>query len=451
MLRTTRRNSNLTSRKTLKQRGGAIWREYANIDSTTSRLSVDVVNTDWKKTIELAIEKKLLPESLKLLFVQTLPSGKKTEDELHALFDAHSYQDSLLILSRQLCVAKLLFGGDFASKIFTELTLKDASEKFNIILKDDTNRLARFYAYDVFTFLNLTRPEEGKSTDRITYLFTSYRISHEEMFLEPTILKNMFVHGLASLFISMKRNDDDIALIAPLKASSGSAQYKNMIRFIGRFWRRYIDKDCNKYTGHGVGGSFYLEQEYKGKKDDITEDTSEEYTAKFYTKSWDGTFDKMVNTRDDTELLTFYSKLVDVLCTKKTSGELTKLNSRDYKDSKDRNMWIDFIVDLFLLYKTESLTRKSVMGFIVAGPAGTTPAALRGFIPEELLKVAYPGTEVTPEKLLTKLAPEYISLMLHLITTLKHNEKQYHDALPVDKQQEFVKKFGQPIKEMNEA
>jgi hypothetical protein len=376
---------------------------------------------------------------------------KKTENELHALFDAHSYQDSLLILSRQLCVSKLLFGVDFASKIFTELTLTDASDKFNIIRKDDTNRLARFYAYDVFTFLNLKRPKEGVSTDRITYLFTSYRISHEEMFLEPTILKNMFVHGLASLFISMKRNEDDIALIAPLKASSGSAKYKNMIQFIGRFWRRYIDKDCNKYTGHGVGGSFYLEQEYKGIPNDVVNDPKEEYTANFYTKSWEGTFDKMVNTRDDTEVLTFYSKLVDVLCTKKTSGEPTKLNSREYKDSKDRNMWIDFIVDLFLLYKTTSLTRKLVMEFIVSGPTGTTGAAPGGFIPNELLKVAYPGTEVTPEKLLTKLAPEYISLLLHLITTLKHNEKQYHDALPVDKQPELVAKFGPLIKEMNAA
>jgi len=157
MLRTTRRNRDLTSRKTLKQRGGAIWREYSDIDATTSRLSVEVVNSDWKNTIELAIEKKMLPESLKMLFVQTLPSGKKPEDELHALFDAHSYQDSLLTLSRQLCVAKLLFGGDFASKIFTELTLKDAADKYNIILKGDTNRLARFYAYDVFTFLNSSR------------------------------------------------------------------------------------------------------------------------------------------------------------------------------------------------------------------------------------------------------------------------------------------------------
>jgi hypothetical protein len=434
MLRTTRRNRDSTSRKTLKQRGGAIWREYSDIDTKTSRQSVEVVNSDWKNTIESAIEKKLLPESLNLLFVQTLTAGKSPVDELHALFDAHSYQDSLLILSRQLCVAKLLFGGDFVSKIFTELTLKDAADKFNIILKDDTNRLARFYAYDVFTFLNLARPREGLSTDRITYLFTSYRISHEEMFLEPTILKNMFVHGLTSLFISMKQNEDDIALIAPLRSSSGNTQYKNMIRFIGRFWRRYIDKDCNKYTGHGIGGSFYLEQEYK-------EDTP---TPK-------GTFDEMVNIRDSTEDLTFYSKFVDVLCAKKTSGETTKLNSREYKDSKDRNTWIDFIVDLFLLYKTEPITRKSVMEFIVRDPAGTTGSAPRGFIPNELLKVAYPGTEVTPEKLLTKLAPEYISLLLHLITILKQNEKLYHDALPADKQSEFVAKFGPPIKEMNEA
>ena len=165
MLRTTRRNRDSASRKTLKQRGGAIWRAYADIESTTSRQSIEVVNSDWKKTIELAIEKKLLPESLKLLFVQLLPTGKKPEDELHALFDAHSYQDSLLILSRQLCIAKLLFGGDFASKIFTELTLKDAADKFDIILKDDTNKLARFYAYDVFTFLNLpSLSKYGKSS-----------------------------------------------------------------------------------------------------------------------------------------------------------------------------------------------------------------------------------------------------------------------------------------------
>ena len=457
MLRTTRRNSNLTSRKTLKQRGGAIWRPYADIDPTTSRPSVEVVNSDWENTIKLAIEKKLLPESLNLLFVQSLPTGKTPGDELHALFDAHSYQDSLLILSRQLCIAKLLFGGAFASKIFTDLTLKDATDKYSIIRDSRTNSLAKYYAYDVFTFLNLNRPVDmmggptRRSTDRITYLFTTYKISNEEMFLEPTILKNMFVHGLASLFISMKRNEDDIVLIAPLKASSGFEQYKSMIHFIGRFWRRYIDKDCNKYTGHGVGGSFYLEQEYKGIDEDIQKDSTNKYTANSYTKTWEGTFLKMIDIRDDTEDLTFYSKLVDVLCTKNTSKEATKLNSREYKDKNNRNMWIDFIVDLFLLYKTTPITRKTVMDFIVSSSAGTAAAAANGFIPGVLLKVAYPGTEVTPEKLLTKLAPEYISFMLHFLTVLRQNEKQYYDALPADKQPEFVAKFGSPIKEMNEA
>jgi hypothetical protein len=448
MLRTTRRNRESASRKTLKrqvyaQTGGATWREYSNIGSI--RGDQMTVNADWKLAIEKAVEKNLVPTSLNLLFDKNLTKSK--EEELTALFDAHRYQDTLLLLSTQLTIAKVLYPSQTADKFLVDFTVVDATEKYNTIRKADTNRNAKFYAYDVFTFLNFDTPTRGK-TERITYLFDNRDIDNEEMFLEPTILKNTFVHGLANRFISMKLDNTDISNISKLK----SPQYDPMTRFLGRVWRRYVDKEAVRYTGHGVGGSFYLNQEFKGTTDDDRHTSPVDNYAEKYVGTWEGTFDKLINLRyQEEEGRTFYSKLIDRLCIK---TEQTLNTDKEYKDIKDRGLWIDFIVDLSIYYMEHKSVRcKTLLEFIVGtGAAATTAApADAGFIKAEMLDKKYADTNVTPAQLLLKLAPEFLSFLLHFMTILSQNEKLYYDSLPTDKQSEFVEKFGQPIANMNEA
>ena len=458
MLRTTRRNRESASRKTLKrqvyaQTGGATWREYSNIGGI--RGDQVTVNTDWKIAIEKAITKKLVPSSLTLLFEKDLTKSK--EDELTALFDAHRYQDTLLLLSTQLTIAKVFYPSDTAGKFLEDFTVKTAAEKYAIIRKADTNNTAKFYAYDVFTFLNFEPPVKGK-TERITYLFDNRDIDNEEMFLEPTILKNTFVHGLANRFISMKLDNADINYIKTLV----SPQYDPMTRFLGRVWRRYVEKEAIRYTGHGVGGSFYLNQEFKGTDAHVSSE-SVKY-AEDYGESWEGTFEKLTNLRYQKEDgRTFYSKLIDILCQKKEQT----WNTASYKDSKNRSLWIDFIVNLSLYYMENKYVRCKTLLEVIVGTvttAATTPtpaaatttptpaAAASGFIKADMLDTKYAGTNVTPAQLLTKLAPEFLSFLLHFMTILSQNEKLYYDTLQTEAEQKaFIAKFGEPIKSMNDA
>jgi hypothetical protein len=446
MLRTTRRNRESASRKTLKrqvyaQEGGATWRDYSNIDGTTIRSSLGTVNTDWKVAIEEAVKRKLVPSSLNLLFEKDLTKTK--EEELTALFDAHRYQDTLLLLSTQLTIAKVFYPNDMGNNFLKDFKVVDAAEKYETIKRNLTNKTAKFYAYDVFTFLNFETPVKG-NTERITYLFDNRDIDNEEMFLEPTILKNTFVHGLANRFISMKLDNADIRHITSLD----SKKYDTMTRFLGRVWRRYVDKEAIRYTGHGVGGSFYLNQEFKGTDDDDTHTTPSDNYADKYVGTWEGTFDKLINLRyQDEEGRTFYSKLIDRLC-KKTDQTL---NSDIYKDINNRGLWIDFIVNLSLYYMANKSVRcKTLLKFIVG--TGATTASATGFIKADMLDTKYADTDVTPAQLLQKLAPEFISFLLHFMTILSQNEKLYYDTLQTEADKKaFVDKFGEPIESMNDA
>lgn len=450
MLRTTRRNRESASRKTLKrqvyaQEGGATWRDYSNIGGI--RGDQVTVNTDWKLAIEKAFIQKLVPSSLNLLFEKDLTKTK--EEELTALFDAHRYQDTLLLLSTQLTIAKVLYPSKPEDNFLKDFTVVNAAEKYDIIKKSDTNRNAKFYAYDVFTFLNFETPVKGK-TERITYLFDNRDIDNEEMFLEPTILKNTFVHGLANRFISMKLDNADIRHITSLD----SKKYDTMTRFLGRVWRRYVDKEAIRYTGHGVGGSFYLNQEFKGTDADDKHTAPNDNYAEKYEGTWEGTFDKLINLRyQEEEGRTFYSKLIDRLCQKTDQT----LNTDIYKDINNRGLWIDFIVNLSLYYMANQSVRcKTLLKFIVGTGATTTTTAstatATGFIKADMLDTKYADTDVTPAQLLQKLAPEFLSFLLHFMTILSQNEKLYYDTLQTEADKKaFVEKFGEPIESMNEA
>jgi len=310
---------------------------------------------------------------------------------------------------------------------------------------------------DVFTFLNM-KELKTEPTHRIQYIFGSSTIRNEELFIEPNILTNVFVSGLANFFISLKLDESDMTTLN--SNSTNPTLYAKCIRFYGRYWRRYMDKLSHETTGHGLGGSFYLNQEFKADTEPPLRQLQDGHNYKNYTDEWLGTFQKIIDEHMDPDQRTFYSELlVSIINAKDTFATDT------YTNINERPDWIKLITNLYIKYKankgwkyTDYLTAfipnpatpPTTPATPPTTPAFTFPSGTPSGTSSGTLDLPIAGTEITPKILLSRMDPAFISFMLHFLTVLRQNEKLYHDSLP-DKQPEFVTKFGPPIAKMNEA
>ena len=405
MLRTTRRNRESASRKTLKrqvyaQTGGALWFTLDN-DKDNTRLK------HWADEIAEKVEKGILPESLKNL---TNPDALP-QQQLDAFIDAHRYQDTLLQLSTSI-VKKI-------ADIPVDLNIQTASTNITkITLEVDT--LAKTYAYDVITFLKLDYP--SPSTDKITYTFTEKKIRISDILLEPFMLKNMFINGIANIFIALKANDSDIQF---LRTQSSNVEYKNIIKLYAEYWAKYVNKQCVEYTGSFLTGSFYLTQQ----KDEFSKEI-------LYPKGGDS----------------FFAQFADLVVKDINAIKATECKNYFYISSENHRLWADLvtdilkiylgkpkigIVDIIALFDTTKYTNKT--------PCPHPNGVSTNFMPSGTDESTILNTVVTPSMLLTQIDPPLLSFILHLTHVIDENEglrmKQIEEK-ENGKLAEFKAKFG---------
>ena len=404
MLRTTRRNRESASRKTLKrqvyaQKGGAAWITELDNDTDGTRLK------NWKSAIAEAVTKGILPESLNNL---TNP-GALPQQQLDAFIASHQYQDTLLELS--ISIAKKLAGLPE-----TPLSLQDAARNITKITASFDEIVGK-YALDVGFFLNLHY--DSSNTDKISYLVTGAD-KVRDIIMEPNIFKNMFIHSLANIFIAAKNDSTDIQF---LKKNNSVSTQKQTISLFGRNWDKYTAKQSVEYTGKYLTGSFYLTQAY------------DEFKRLLHPASPTFTF--------------FEAFAVNII--NQTNSIKVKECKNYYGNSPD--IWVNLTSDLFNTYMASPrITIKEIIGLFDINKYDTKSCTKGSgdirtdFAPEESIDLFILGTEVSIHALLLQLDPEILSFILHFMYILEGNEtmlmKQIEASGDAAKLAAFKAKFG---------
>lgn len=407
MLRTTRRNRESASRKTLKrqvyaQTGGARWFTLDN-DKDNTRLK------HWADEIAEAVTSNILPESLNQL---TKPDATP-QQQLDAFIDAHRYQDTLLQLS--ISIAKK------QASIPEDLNIKTASENITK-LTDSLDASAKKYAFDVITFLNLEYPKD--STDKLSYIFTAKKIRISDILLEPFMLKNMFINGIANIFIALKENDSDIQF---LREQKEKPDFKGIIALYAAYWKKYIEKQSVEYTGSFLTGSFYLTQRKDEFSEGILHHTNPDYAP-------------------------FFQQFAELVVKDINAIKATECKNYFYISSENHRLWANLVTDIFKIYlgKPKIGIVDIIALFDITKYTDTTECTnpngvSTNFMPPDTAKSTILNTVVTPSMLLNQIDPPLLSFILHLTHVIDENEglrmKQIEEKEP-GKLAEFKAKFG---------
>jgi hypothetical protein len=404
MLRTTRRNRDLASRKTLKrqvyaQKGGALWFTLEN-DIGNTRLNM------WTSVIEAAVTKGTLPESLNNL---TKPDATP-QQQLDAFIACHQYQDTLLNMSIHIAKKQLNIPEDLNIQIVAANITKVTASFDNMV---------GIYAHDVLSFLNLETNETPK-TDKITYI-TSGLSQRKNIILEPRIFKNMFIDSLANIFIAAKNNTSDINF---LKSKMGDSNLRNIVRLFGMNWKNYTDKQSVEYTGTYLTGSFFLAQPYDEFKKILEPDNSS----------------------------TFFEEFAYGIISKTNAIKINECKNYEYGNALE--LWVKLTSDLFNTYvATPRIGIIEIIKYFdinnytekdCKGMSGLEVDAL--FAPNDSIDLPILGTTITIHTLLLQIDKELLSFMMHLLQVINENEillmKQIEASGDAGKLAEFKTKFG---------
>lgn len=421
MLRTTRRNRDSTSRKTLKrqvyaQEGGFILMDSYDLPGSDRFSKMSDRKLRWINELKKDQYKEPFAPLVKVLE----SSSSTPTEKFDALLLCHMYQDKLLLVP--LDIIKQEAG------ITSALSLATIKTHYSSITAT-LGEIAYYFSIDIMAMLDFKKDYTGtiKPTDRINFFYNPRKNLLIDILLKPLSLTNMFIYTLANLFLRFKQ---DFSEIKELQTGVDSDIQTGTTEYLSHHYNNYIIEESVAKTTRRPAGSFYLSQDFDEYKTLINgvPDYDDYISENFFLRALLTQF--VVNKERTVECRSYDTRI----------NKGVNMNDKETKATeydRVRKIWVDLVSDLFFIYSTlpptwtmkDILTAFTYTSCKIPLPSSSVTSATISI--EALHNIALIleqkilGTEITLKQILEKMDYNAFSFMIHLFAVLRENENEY--------------------------